>query len=92
MVHAGPLANGSAKKVRFESGASAAPSSNGTGENGTPGETLANGADGQLPPLPLTIFRSGAVVDVSVRPGLEDGLGTDRMVHWCGAQLQPPHR
>jgi len=43
-------------------------------------------------PLPLTIFRNGAVSDVSVNLGVEDGLGTDRLVHWAGAQLQAPHR
>ena len=32
------------------------------------------------------------MVDVSVRLGREDGLGTDRLIHWCGAQLQPPPR
>ena len=38
--------------------------------------------------VPLTIFRSGEVLGVGVRLGLEDGLGTDRLVQWCGAQLQ----
>jgi len=46
-----------------------------------------------LPSVRLTLFRSGGrIEDVSVRLGLEDGLGTDRVVHWCGAQLQAPHR
>lgn len=27
-------------------------------------------------------------VQVEVRLGQEDGLGTNRIVHWCGAQLQ----
>lgn len=45
-----------------------------------------------VPAVPLTIFRNGEVSEVSVRLGLEDGLGTDRLVHWCGAQLQAPHR
>ena len=40
----------------------------------------------------LTIFRSGAVQEVELRPGVEDGMGTDRLLHWCGAQLQAPHR
>ena len=44
------------------------------------------------PAVPLTIFRSGEVSQVSVRLGIEDGLGTDRLVQWCGAQLQAPHR
>ena len=42
--------------------------------------------------LPLTIFRGGHVISVSVLLGQEDGLGTDRLVQWCGAQLQAPHR
>jgi S1-C subfamily serine protease len=52
------------------------------------------GADSKsLPlPLPLTIFRGGEVLNVSVNLGIEDGLGTDRLVHWAGAQLQAPHR
>lgn len=32
------------------------------------------------------------VMDVEVALGAEDGMGTGRMVHWCGAQLQAPHR
>ncbi|KAL4517828.1 hypothetical protein Ndes2526A_g02205 [Nannochloris sp. 'desiccata'] len=43
-------------------------------------------------PLPLTIFRGGEVINVAVNLGVEDGLGTDRLVHWAGAQLQAPHR
>ena len=42
--------------------------------------------------LPLTIFRGGEISNVSVNLGVEDGLGTDRLVHWAGAQLQAPHR
>ncbi len=42
--------------------------------------------------LPLTIFRGGQVLNVTVNLGIEDGLGTDRVVHWAGAQLQAPHR
>lgn len=30
--------------------------------------------------------------DVPLRLGFEDGLGTRRVLHWCGAQLQAPHR
>lgn len=29
---------------------------------------------------------------MAVRLGCEDGMGTRRIVHWCGAQLQAPHR
>ncbi|KAG2499918.1 hypothetical protein HYH03_002205 [Edaphochlamys debaryana] len=43
-------------------------------------------------PMHLTIYRSGAVQDVEVVLGREDGMGTGRLVHWCGAQLQAPHR
>ncbi|GMH38408.1 hypothetical protein BSKO_06292 [Bryopsis sp. KO-2023] len=42
--------------------------------------------------LKLTIFRDGGVMDVDVKLGFEPGMATDRLVHWCGAQLQAPHR
>ena len=38
--------------------------------------------------VPLTILHNGQVEDVVVHLAEEDGLGTDRLVHWCGAQLQ----
>lgn len=44
------------------------------------------------PSIHLTIYRAGAVLDVEVVLGREDGMGTGRLVHWCGAQLQAPHR
>ncbi|KXZ56802.1 hypothetical protein GPECTOR_1g722 [Gonium pectorale] len=44
------------------------------------------------PSMHLTIYRSGCVQDVEVVLGQEDGMGTGRLVHWCGAQLQAPHR
>ncbi|EFJ52115.1 trypsin family [Volvox carteri f. nagariensis] len=44
------------------------------------------------PSMHLTIYRSGCVLDVEVVLGREDGMGTGRLVHWCGAQLQAPHR
>jgi hypothetical protein len=44
------------------------------------------------PCVSITLFRDGAVSDVSVRLACEDSLGTDRLLHWCGAQLQAPHR
>ncbi|GIL73118.1 hypothetical protein Vretimale_4727 [Volvox reticuliferus] len=44
------------------------------------------------PSMHLTIYRSGCVLDVEVVLGREDGMGTSRLVHWCGAQLQAPHR
>lgn len=40
----------------------------------------------------LTVCRGGEVMDVSLCPGSENGMGTHRIVHWCGAQLQAPHR
>jgi hypothetical protein len=45
------------------------------------------------PTLHLTVCRAGAVLpDVPLLLGFEDGLGTRRVLHWCGAQLQAPHR
>ena len=41
-----------------------------------------------LPSLALTICREGAISVVRVRLGREDGLGTDCVVHFCGALVQ----
>ena len=48
------------------------------------------GHDGAAALMTLTVFRSGqdAVQEVLLQPGLEDGMGTNRIVHFCGAQLQ----
>ena len=48
--------------------------------------------EADLPSIPLTIFREQTILQVEVRPGLQDGLGTNRLVHWCGALIQAPHR
>ncbi len=40
----------------------------------------------------VTLFRAGHIMEVEVQLGQEDGMGTGRLVHWCGAQLQAPHR
>jgi hypothetical protein len=52
------------------------------------------GDDGAaLPEVTLTIFdKSKAVRDVRVRLQQECGMGTSRLIHWAGAQLQAPHR
>ena len=43
--------------------------------------------------LKLTILRDGCIHDnISINLGWEDGLGTIRLLHWCGAQLQTAHR
>ena len=55
--------------------------------------------------LTFTIFRSatdgdegsepaegGKIMEVTVNLGYEEGMGTDRIVHFAGAQLQAPHR
>lgn len=42
----------------------------------------------QEPEVMLTIFREGAIHEFCVRLGKEDGMGTRRIVHWCGAQIQ----
>ena len=48
------------------------------------------GSGGAAALMTLTVFRSGqdAVQEVLLQPGLEDGMGTNRIVHFCGAQLQ----
>lgn len=50
------------------------------------------GVDGLPRAFALTIFRRGKLLEVQVHPGLEKSLGTDRLLHWAGAQLQPTHR
>lgn len=47
---------------------------------------------GRPDPVSLTVCRSGLILDVTVPLGVEPGCGTDRVVHWCGAQVQAPHR
>lgn len=42
----------------------------------------------QGPSVVLTVFRASAVQEICVRLGREDGMGTGRIVHWCGAQIQ----
>lgn len=61
--------------------------SSSSGSEGSGGPDAA-GAAGSAVEVPLRIFRGGEVLEVGVQLGLEDGLGTDRLVHWCGAQLQ----
>lgn len=56
-------------------------------DNGPPVPAAA--ADGQEGVgLRVTICRDGHVSHVWVQPAQEDGMGTDRLVHWCGAQVQ----
>ena len=40
--------------------------------------------------MALSVCRDGAVLELAVRVGAEDGLGTPLLVHWAGAQLQVP--
>ena len=44
-------------------------------------------------PMSLTVFRSSdqEVMEIKLRPGVEDGMGTGRIVHFCGAQIQVGH-
>ena len=41
-----------------------------------------------MPSVSLTIFRAPSLEEVNVRLGSEDGLGTCRLIHWCGAMFQ----
>ena len=42
----------------------------------------------EMPQVALTIFRAPQVEEVRVQLGREDGLGTCRLIHWCGAMFQ----
>lgn len=42
----------------------------------------------KMPQVALTIFRPPRVEEVRVQLGREDGLGTCRLIHWCGAMFQ----
>ncbi len=42
----------------------------------------------EMPQVALTIFRAPWVEEVRVQLGREDGLGTCRLIHWCGAMFQ----
>lgn len=48
------------------------------------------GGEGEAgpPAMPITLFRGGQVLQAVVTLGQEGSMGTDRIVHWCGAQLQ----
>lgn len=51
-------------------------------------DTVAASGSIARPSVAVTVFRGAAVEVVRVQLGLEDGLGTRRLVHWCGALLQ----
>ena len=46
----------------------------------------------RVPRVSLTALRSGEVVDAEVRLSEVSCAGTERLLHWAGAQLQPTHR
>lgn len=41
-----------------------------------------------MPQVSVTICRGSVVQEVEVQLGSEDGLGTCRLIHWCGAMFQ----
>lgn len=59
-------------------------------QSSVPGQEVTVSASGSVarPSVALTVFRGAAVEVVGVQLGLEYGLGTERLVHWCGALLQ----
>lgn len=82
-----PASSESCKRLR------AAPSkpcmsSLGELESGTHKETAKETLE---PSVMLTVFRASAVFEIRVLLGKEDGMGTGRIVHWCGAQIQVGH-
>ena len=45
-----------------------------------------------MPQVSVTICRGAKVQEVEVQLGSEDGLGTRRLIHWCGAMFQVSQR
>ncbi|XP_062150732.1 protease Do-like 7 [Alnus glutinosa] len=41
--------------------------------------------------LNLTIFRQGREIDILVGTDVRDGIGTTRVINWCGCIVQDPH-
>ena len=41
-----------------------------------------------MPQVSVTICRGAVVEEVEVQLGSEDGMGTSRLIHWCGAMFQ----
>ncbi len=64
----------------------ARPSSPGVDSQSGPAETQKGNLE--MPQVALTIFRAPRVEEVRVQLGREDGLGTCRLIHWCGAMFQ----
>jgi len=42
--------------------------------------------------IALTLLRAGEVIDVTLVPSLLNGVGTQRLVSWAGAQFQETHQ
>ena len=42
--------------------------------------------------MKLTIFKEGKIQEVAFKLEVVDGLGTDRLLHWAGAQIQGSYR
>ncbi|KAI3914976.1 hypothetical protein MKW98_020523 [Papaver atlanticum] len=57
-------------------------------ENACQGLDASEESDGALS---MTIFRQGQEIEVTVGTDVRDGIGTTRMVNWCGCIVQDPH-
>ncbi|MCL7033809.1 hypothetical protein MKW94_021017 [Papaver nudicaule] len=57
-------------------------------ENACQGLDTSEESDGALS---MTIFRQGQEIEVIVGTDVRDGIGTTRMVNWCGCIVQDPH-
>jgi S1-C subfamily serine protease len=42
--------------------------------------------------MKLTVFKANQIREVSFKLEVTDGLGTDRLIHWAGAQIQDSYR
>ena len=56
------------------------------------GEAALSSSSSSSSAFDVLAFRAGAELRLRVEPSLESACGTRRLVHWCGAMLQEPHR
>eukprot|EP00216_Chloropicon_sp_CCMP2111_P002213 CAMPEP_0198241736 /NCGR_PEP_ID=MMETSP1446-20131203/6471_1 /TAXON_ID=1461542 ORGANISM="Unidentified sp, Strain CCMP2111" /NCGR_SAMPLE_ID=MMETSP1446 /ASSEMBLY_ACC=CAM_ASM_001112 /LENGTH=1038 /DNA_ID=CAMNT_0043924613 /DNA_START=27 /DNA_END=3143 /DNA_ORIENTATION=+ len=60
--------------------------------NGSSNEGLSSSELRNLKGIELTVLQNKVIRNVTLDLDVVDGLGTDRLVHWAGAQLQDSYR